>query len=283
MTNNHVSPAVLEEYKSRGVLLLQDIVEQDCIEKLQAAIDHNLSHPGPLAKEYPPERGQGRFYTDLFLWLTDADLREFVRNSPLPALAAQLLESSKVNLFYDQVFVKEPGTSNSTPWHQDLPHFPLQGAQVLSFWVALDAVTLESGGLEYVEGSHLWGKHYQPSSFGGPNNYPRDPLLQLMPDIAAMRNELKIAAFDMAPGDVLVFDARIVHGSGGNRRSDVRRRGYSIRYCGDDVTFAPRERTLPLASDPGLTWGSALDCDLFPQVWPRRTSDACNTSERAGG
>lgn len=272
MTDNCVSPAVVKDYKSQGVILLPRLLEHDCVEKLRAAVEYNLSHPGPLAREYPTERGQGRFYTDIFLWLTDASLQEFVRDSCLPALAAQFLESSKVNLFYDQVFVKEPGTSNSTPWHQDLPHWPLHGVQVLSFWVALDVVTVESGGLEYVETSHLWEKRYQPISFAGPNYYPRDPTLELIPDIAAMRSDLKISAFDMAPGDVLVFDARIVHGAGGNRRSDVRRRGYSIRYCGDDVTFAPRKGAFPLASDPGLTSGSALDCDLFPQVWPRRTS-----------
>ena len=181
------------------------------------------------------------------------------------------------------MFLREPGTSNSSPWHQYLLYWPLHGNQVLSFWVALDIVTAESGGLEFVVGSHLWAKRYQPFSFAGRNHFTRDPTLELIPDIAAMRNDLEIAAFDMAPGDVLVFDARIVHGAGGNRRSDVRRRGYSIRYCGDDVTFAPRKETLPLPSDPGLSWGSALDCDLFPQVWPKQTSDFRDTSGPGGG
>ena len=34
-----------------------------------------------------------------------------------------------------------------------------------------------------------------------------------------------------------------VHGAGGNLRSDVRRRGYTVRYCGDDAVYDTRKGT----------------------------------------
>jgi hypothetical protein len=43
--------------------------------------------------------------------------------------------SSAVNFFYDQLFVKEPGTTERTPWHQDQPYWALQGSQICSVWV----------------------------------------------------------------------------------------------------------------------------------------------------
>ena len=30
----------------------------------------------------------------------------------------------RVNFFFDQLIVKEPGTAQRTPWHQDLPYGP---------------------------------------------------------------------------------------------------------------------------------------------------------------
>lgn len=53
-------------------------------------------------------------------------------------------------LLYDQVFVKEPGTSSPTPWHQDQPYWPIKGWQIMSFWAALDPVTEESGGIQFI-------------------------------------------------------------------------------------------------------------------------------------
>lgn len=38
--------------------------------------------------------------------------------------------ANKVNIFYDQLLIKEPGTVKRTPWHYDMPYWPLVGWQV---------------------------------------------------------------------------------------------------------------------------------------------------------
>ena len=72
------------------------------------------------------------------------------------------MRSATVNLLYDQLFVKEPGSSERTPWHQDLPYWPVEGDQILSIWVPFDAATPDNGVVTYVKGSHLWGQKYRP-------------------------------------------------------------------------------------------------------------------------
>ena len=33
--------------------------------------------------------------------------------------------------FHEHVFIKDPGTTRGTPWHQDQPYYPVNGRQVL--------------------------------------------------------------------------------------------------------------------------------------------------------
>jgi len=59
--------------------------------------------------------------------------------------------------------VKEPGTRQATPWHQDQPYYNVNGRQNVSFWIPVDPVPLAST-LRFVAGSHActW---YKPRTF----------------------------------------------------------------------------------------------------------------------
>jgi hypothetical protein len=137
----------------------------------------------------------------------------------LPELAAEILASEKINLLYDQLFVKEPKTPNRTRWHNDQPYWAMRGWQVLSFWIALDPVDKQNGALEFIPGSHRWGRWFQPEIFGkgaGIEQYERNLDYEPMPDIESARERYEIISWDLSPGDVYVFHALTVHGAGGN-------------------------------------------------------------------
>ena len=76
--------------------------------------------------------GKGRFHGNVRMWEYDPDFRAFCLESPLPKLAQAFLGSERINLLYDQLFVKEPGTTNRTRWHNDQPYWPISGSQVIS-------------------------------------------------------------------------------------------------------------------------------------------------------
>ena len=168
--------------------------------------------------------------------------------------------------------MKEPGTENRTRWHNDLPYWPARGDQIMSFWVALDPVTVDSGALEFVRGSHRWGIWYQPETFGkttGHGAYERNPNYVDIPDIEAARSDYEIVTWDLEPGDVYAFHAMLVHGAGGNQRADVRRRGYTVRYTGDDAVYDTRIGTNKNIRSDDHADGDPLDSDRFPVVWPQ--------------
>jgi hypothetical protein len=58
-----------------------------------------------------------------------------------------------------------------------------------------------------------------------------------------------------------------VHGASGNSSTDRRRRGYTVRYVGDDVRYDPRPgASKPLYTDD-LNAGDHLDCAQFPLLY----------------
>ena len=251
------------------------------VDPMRAAIDDALAHPGPIAvdtarEDYAPTGlpETRSFYIEQGVWNRLPAFERFVRESPALAIGARLLGGSKVNLFFDQLFVKEPSSDDQrTPWHQDLPYWPIRGHQVLSVWVPLDPVTLDTGAVQYVRGSHEWGRSFRPSNFGHRHQQFRGMEGETIPDIDADRDAYDILTWDLEPGDCLVHHGMTVHGAAGNSSPTRRRRAYSVRWTGDDVVWDPRadvlEKIPPMTPVPiPLAAGDPLDCAAFPRLWP---------------
>ena len=259
-----VTPAERETYERDGVVCLRGIFPAGWLEFLVNAVEEAMASPGPHAEDYERADGSGRFFGDLEMAERLPSFRRFVHESPAAEIAGRLMGASRINFFYDQLLVKEPGTAARTPWHQDQPYWAVSGRQVCSLWLPLDPVPKDVS-VEYVCASHLWPE-YNPAHFSDGSAYA-DTGLPPLPDIEAERSKHRIAAFDMQPGDVLAFQAMIVHGAPGNSGAH-RRRALSTRWTGDDARYCVRrgEVAIPTA-DPGLKDGDRLECARFPLIW----------------
>ncbi len=269
LRSEEVSSDMVEAFHTDGAVVLRQCVDERWLGRIGEAIERDIVTPGPFYHGYVPADGQGKFHGNLRLWETDADCRAFCMDSGLALLAKTFLRSEKINLLYDQLFVKEPSTANPTRWHNDQPYWPIRGAQVVSFWVALDQTVTDSGALEFVRGSHLWGRWFQPEKFGdtdGHDAYERNPNYEPMPDIDADRAAYDIVTWDLEPGDVYVFHGLTVHGARGNARPDLRRRGYTVRYTGDDVVYDTRPGPNEHLRSAELNDGDPLDSARYPRV-----------------
>lgn len=217
--------------------------------------------------------GRSIVETDACAW--HEGLRAHHSDGPLPQIVAALTDSSKVVLYSDQLFLKEPGSRVRTPWHQDKPYWLMDGAKVAVCWVPVDVVTVESGAMGYVAGSHKWGKLFKPSDFltstgtfptvGGIEHDDLTPL----PPIDAEPDNYDIRRHEAGPGDVIVHNWMTLHGSTGNVSSGSLRRAASIRYAGDDVTFLRRRSSPePFRNTIDLQDGDLLEqADRFAVVW----------------
>ncbi len=263
-----ITNEAIETYARDGVVHLKGMFDSAWVEQLRAQAEQDMSAPGDMKHELAESGDPGRFFTDTFLWPRNPEFKTFVFESPAAEVAGTIMDSSKINIVFDQLLIKEPETRQRTVWHHDLTYWPIKGAQVCTLWLALDPVTAETGAAEFVKGSHLWGQRYGPIAFRPGLDYAED--LPPVPDIEAMRGELEILQFEFEPGDCTLHHGLTVHGAPGNASGSLRRRAHVTRWAGDGVVYDPRPGIQPMLWDPAIEPGAPLDCDLWPEVWHRQ-------------
>ncbi len=256
------------DYERDGAVCIRQLFSATDIELATEAVESNLRDLSPLAKRASSQT-DGAFVEDFCSWQRIPELEQFIRQSPASELAAKLTDSSTIRLYHDHVLVKEPGTKQRTPWHQDQPYYNVDGFQNTSMWLPVDPVP-RSSTLEFIAGTHR-GPWFMPRTFldGHAAWFPEGTLAE-MPDFAADPDRWPVIGWELEPGDAVFFDMLTVHGAGGAEGPN-RRRVLSIRYLGDDMVHAPRP-WLTSPPFPGLEEeleiGATMDHDLFPVLWP---------------
>lgn len=254
-----------------GAVVLRDVLHSGWLDLLVTGVEHNRRHPSAWSHWYTdPDEAVG-FWSDYVTWPDVDEYRRVVFESPLAAIAGQLMDSTVVRFFHEHVLVKEPGAAERTPWHHDQPYYCVDGDQNVSMWIALDPVPAASG-VQFVAGSHRWDQWFVPRRFVDHVPYAdADARFELVPDIDDLiesdPGRHRVLSWDVAPGDVIAFHYRTVHGAPGNALAS-RRRAVSLRWLGADATFAERpwQVSPPYAAD-GLSVGGGLGDDpRFPIV-----------------
>ena len=260
-----LSDSQINAFRNDGAAVLRGAFSP-WADTLRAGIERLVADPSPLERSYQPQ-GSAPFFQDLCNWQRIPEFRTFIERSGIGSLAAQLMGAREVRFFHDHVLVKEPGTSLVTPWHQDRPYYCARGPKTVSFWIPLDPVPAANA-LECVAGSHRWGRDHKPMRFDGTPLYAGDESTP-MPDIDAARENYRILAWDMAPGDAVAFDFGTVHGAAATVGAIDRRRVFSARLVGDETTFADRGgKGSPPFSHLSLQDGDPLVGDDFPVLYP---------------
>ena len=259
----------VEAFQRDGVLLLEGVFG-DWIETLRRGVDYNMANPGPWGRAYLDDGQSGRFFGDYCNWNRIEEYRRFLFESPAAAVAAALMRSDSTRIFHEHVLVKEPGTDKITPWHHDQPYYCVDGRQVCSLWIPLDPVPRETCP-EFIAGSHDWGRWFLPRKFSGIDYDHEDSRLESMPDIESERENYDIRSWALAPGDAIAFHFMTVHGAPSNLSATHRRRGFAVRFLGDDAVYATRSGEIS-PPFPGLEQrlrpGDPMRGDEFPLLYP---------------
>ena len=265
-----LDPALIEAFRRDGAVCVRGAFSAEEVALVERGIERNLAAPSPRAIVASRPEDPGRFVEDFCNWQAIPEYEMFVRESPAAALAGALMGSARVRLFHDHLLVKEPGTSQRTPWHQDQPYYNVEGGQAVSMWMPVDPVAREAT-LEFVAGSHR-GPWLMPRTFMDQEAkwFPEGSLEEL-PDIDAEPGRFPIVAWALEPGDAVFFHMLTLHSAGGVS-GGARRRAFSVRFLGDDATHAPRPwKTSP--DFPGLVdelpAGAPMEHPLFPVLWAR--------------
>lgn len=260
-----VTPELVEAYQRAGAVCLRQVLTADEVALLRQGIDRNLAAPSPRAIVASQPDDPGYFVEDFCNWQDNDAYRRVIFESALAQAAAALMRSATVRLYHDHMLTKEPGTRQRTPWHQDQPYYNVDGHQNVSMWIPVDPVRRHST-LELVAGSHR-GPWLMPRTFMDHRAkwFPEGSLAEL-PDIDGRRDEYTILGWELEPGDLVCFHMLSLHAAAGVD-NDRRRRVFSVRFLGDDITHAPRDWTTS-PPFPGLIdelpAGAPMNHPLFP-------------------
>ena len=277
-----LTPELIANYSTDGAVCVRGAISPEWIDRLREGLAENLDAPSPRGRIWNrDEQGRVTFY-DSQSWKSVAAYRAFVFESPMAELAGQLMESTRVNFFFDAVFVRAPGTTFRTPFHQDEPFWSVEGFQTCSAWMPLVPVERTSS-LEVVRGSHRWPQRFRQTNFGALTGDERDQVVfdesdddtVPFPDIERDHAEA-LTSWAMEPGDVLVFNGRCIHGGSGRLPPDRELQVFNTKWLGDDVRVRFRAEGMDpdhtdVMTAAGLGDGDRVDDamggELYPEVW----------------
>ena len=277
--NNVLSHDITEEqirkYEEDGAICIRGQLSKKLIGRMLAAGIGHIDNPSGRRGIVDDEDDPGRFVTGSHMSRYNEEFLEFALNSPAAQIAAKLMRLDEVRLFYDQLFIKDPGTLAPTAWHNDLPFWPFDGHHIASVWIACTPVSMETSGLVYVAGSHKWGKMYKPVTATPIPNFMLEEA-KSYEDCPKFHKEFNnsnynFLSWNMEAGDAIVHHPLAVHGSGKNSSNSLQRVALSLRYFGGDATWhGPRTLfTVPGTEDSGMFEHGKMpiDDDIFPVVW----------------
>lgn len=255
----------IQRYQEDGVIMIKGAIDPNWMALIESGIEEARNNASMIGR-FMSRKVEG-YQMDIFLWKRIDALRDLIYYGPFARWAQQLMGAQEVRFFYDQMFIKEPGTDAPTPWHQDLSFWPIRGEQICSFWIPCDPVTRENSGLMYVRGSHKWPQRFKAVS---PDYVAAiiDDSMDDIPDINANPQQYQLLDWEMEPGDILMFHPLTLHGSYGNKSRTMRRRALALRWTGDDVVYAPTAKRMPINYNHDSVSGGPLRGAAFPRILP---------------
>ena len=265
MSTQSATPEQVAEFQQFGVTIIRGLFSPDEVAIIESGIERNLAEPGPMFKVASQPDDPGKFVEDFCNWNRIDEFRRIAFESRAADIALQLMGGSTVRLFHDHVLVKEPGTKQPTPWHQDQPYYNVDGVMNVSMWAPVDPVAPEST-LEFLAGSHKMGWLMPRTFMDNQAKWFPEGSMSEIPDIESDRESFDIRGWEMQPGDAVFFHMLTIHHAYGVPGKN-RRRAFSLRFLGDDMVHAPRDWVTSPNFD-GLNLeieaGAPMDHELFP-------------------
>jgi phytanoyl-CoA hydroxylase len=152
----------------------------------------------------------------------------FVRNETILNALSEVL-GPNIIMYENSMVYKPKGKKNGVPFHQDFISRPNEPRKFIA-WMAIDEVTENSGALKVIPGSHKGG--FRPwYHVKGETHHDRMDTSDVELD--------KVMHVELAPGDVLIFNQLVVHGSD-EMSTDSNRFVYRASYQGFGQIYTPR-------------------------------------------
>ena len=235
----------VNEFKSKGYLVLEDFVSSGVLLALQESLDsifyeidndsnklkqsYDNKHYGDISKAGRKFiKNQSRYYPVI---------QRYLKSKPIKEVVTKLLDGEAF-IFNEQFVIKEPRTPSSFNWHQDSGYINFAHKPYLTTWLALDETHSLNGPLSVI-----------------PTNLETTPEVlthqwsDKSKDLFIEVDEAKAKTLHVAAGTLVVFSSLTPHASGANQSSRTRT-AYLAQYSSEPIidpnTGLNRNQAIPI-------------------------------------
>lgn len=214
MARGPLTPQEVSQYREHGYVLVRGMFSEAEIGALQAAAKQDKALDDHAFGRADGEGGVVR----LSLWNHPGDgiYGMFARCRTMVESAEALL-GGEVYHYHSKMIMKEPRVGGAWAWHQDYGYWYQNGVLfplLTSAFIAVDRATRANGCLQVLRGSHLAGRieHVLTGDQAGAD----------LERVAELSKRLELVHVEMEPGDVIFFDANLLHRSDQNLSENAR-------------------------------------------------------------
>lgn len=151
----------IDFYRENGFVQVDNVISEEELAELRQYLVEVMTDDGGQ-KSLATDKSGGAYFRVLNqkvnVWRDHGGMGKFSMNERFARMAMELSGADGIRLFHDHGLWKMPGDSKPTPWHQDMPYWPMNEIGALSIWLTLDDVDEENGCMMFVPKSHTAGK-----------------------------------------------------------------------------------------------------------------------------
>lgn len=244
-----ISSKEVNQYKTNGYLILPNFIAEDRIDELNSKyklLRKKLAKRASIKfDDYENEISQIRD-----LWKLDNTFRDLILEKEIFELAPLFFEDNSCRLLHDHVINKPQGRNGVVPWHQDYTYWPVDNPGGLSFWLPFSDLGENSGIIEAVPRSHLWGEEKPIDFMNDTKNF----------------DESNIKRLTVKKGDLVILHSLTWHRTSKNT-SSMERIAYISLWIPANSKYMPKHASWhPVNDNVTVKEGETLNNDWFPII-----------------
>ncbi|MEE9439449.1 MAG: phytanoyl-CoA dioxygenase family protein [Saprospiraceae bacterium] len=248
----------INHYKKYAYIKLKNVLSPDTITYYNSVISKKVDelNEGDIPLEQKDTYGKA-FIQLSNLWQEDKLIKEFVFNSRIANISAELMQVDGVRLYHDQALFKEAG-GGITPWHAGQFYWPLSSDKTITAWIPLQEIPLNMGPIEFSAGSNkiVEGRNLSISD---------ESEKTIKKNLRINSFEHIIEPFDI--GEVSFHSGWVFHRAGKNTSKNIRKVMTIIYMDKDMILKEPDSTQQQYDKDtwcPGVKVGEVINSPLNP-------------------
>jgi len=234
MNPYHIGMEEVEFFQEKGYLQIKSFFCPEEIDELRSALDKTVDEK----RSRMPGGGReadddyNRVFNQMVnLWVDYEVIRKYSFDPRLAEVARKISKSRRLCIYHDHGLIKPGGEgSKATNWHQDAPYWPMEQTGALSAWIAVDDVNIMNGCMQFIPGSHKFGR-LAPVPLGTDGASVLKEIKSSDIEIAA-----KPQIMEMEAGGVTFHHGCTFHYASPNRTTAARR-AHAVIYIPEYVTY----------------------------------------------